>query len=126
MKTLLIALFLGVSSISSAQEILSDSSGLLPHSEMKEVIEASLKTRCATLLKTHYLSVSSVIELEADEYDQGKVDYLYQVTIFAKYKGNDSINEEIVLTVKDLAISNPAIENVFVETLSSTAWATCK
>lgn len=126
MKTLLVALLLGFSSLSQAEEILSDSAQLLPHSEMKEVIEASLKTRCAALLKTHTLSVTSVIELEADEYDQGKVDFLYQVLIFAKYKGNDSINEEIVLTVKDLAISNPAIENVFVETLSSTAWATCK
>ncbi len=88
--------------------------------EVKVFVDRIIKKACKDAISRSDIIRLVHFEVEYDEYDQGKVDTYYKISLDVDYNTNDDDSDSIDLIVEDYDINNPQFPRFYLEGLKST------
>ena len=88
--------------------------------QVQTFIDRVVKKVCKNAIRNSRLIKLVHIEKEYDEYDQGKYDIYYKISLDVEYDTNDDDGYSIDLIVEDYDIKNPQVPRFYLEGIKST------
>lgn len=88
--------------------------------EVQVFIDRVVKESCKDAVREADSIKLVNFEIDYDEYDQGKVDTYYRISLDVRYLTNDDDSDSIDLIVEDYDINNPQFPRLYLEGLKST------